>query len=205
MSWRGIQRLILTLIACAMPGMCWAQANGPAPQKNRLEFRRISPLSGTIPDDQIPPGYERLRVDAQTGGQPTPSSALPLIVKKTPEADSRIIARAQLRISPPDNTKVPLAGKPFPPPRYCVILHLTPEGRGIFADMTRRLIEESGKSGAPPQLAIVFDGTVLSAPTVREVVDTERLEITGNFTHAQAQALIAILQPGTPPAPDRKP
>ena len=51
------------------------------------------------------------------------------------------------------------------------------------------------------QMAIVLDGTVYSAPVIREAIFGGRAEISGNFTPAEAMFLSNILKAGSLPAP----
>jgi SecD/SecF fusion protein len=51
------------------------------------------------------------------------------------------------------------------------------------------------------QMAIVLDGTVYSAPVIREAIHGGRAEISGNFTPAEAMFLSNILKAGSLPAP----
>lgn len=51
------------------------------------------------------------------------------------------------------------------------------------------------------QMAIVLDGTVYSAPVIREAIFGGRAEISGNFTPAEAMFLVNILKAGSLPAP----
>jgi SecD/SecF fusion protein len=51
------------------------------------------------------------------------------------------------------------------------------------------------------QMAIVLDGTVYSAPVIREPIYGGRAEISGNFTPAEAMFLVNILKAGSLPAP----
>ena len=48
-------------------------------------------------------------------------------------------------------------------------------------------------------LAIVLDGVVESAPSVKEEIDGGRAEITGKFTHEEAANLALVLQTGALP------
>ena len=59
--------------------------------------------------------------------------------------------------------------------------------------------KNSGQSGR--QMAIVLDGTLYSAPVIREAILGGRAEISGNFTPSEAMFLSNILKAGSLPAP----
>lgn len=214
MNARGIPWLLLAAATCAMPGALWAQtqADASGPQKPRVEFRLVSSLSGTVPDSEIPPGYERLPMDGRPDGptDKTATATTSLIVKKTPEADARIIEKARIiragiiQITPP---KPPLRiyASAGDPPIYSIVLWLTPDGQKRFAEITRRIVAENQKSDMPGRLAIVFNGKILSSPTVPFPIEGGRLEITGKFSRPEAEALLEILTTGKPDAPARDP
>ena len=65
------------------------------------------------------------------------------------------------------------------------------KGRVLFARVTE---ENRGK-----QLAIILDRELYSAPTIRSAI-TGSGQIEGNFSHAEAQDLVAVLQAGSLPA-----
>lgn len=70
---------------------------------------------------------------------------------------------------------------------------LDQEGARIFEDMTRENI------GRP--LAIVMDGSVITAPVVRSVIGGGSGEISGSFTASEAGNLALLLRAGALPAP----
>src|SRR2546428_5062664 len=51
------------------------------------------------------------------------------------------------------------------------------------------------------RLAIILDGMVESAPTIREPITGGRGQITGRFDFKEAQELANVLRHGAPPAP----
>ena len=51
------------------------------------------------------------------------------------------------------------------------------------------------------QMAIVLDGTLYSAPVIREAIPSGRAQISGNFTPQEASFLANILKAGSLPAP----
>ncbi|MCM8819993.1 MAG: protein translocase subunit SecD, partial [Candidatus Omnitrophica bacterium] len=74
-----------------------------------------------------------------------------------------------------------------------VKLQLTAEGAKKFAKVTE---ENVGKL-----LAIVLDGTVISAPQIKEAIMNGQAEITGNFSLDEARILTAVLNSGALPIP----
>ena len=75
-----------------------------------------------------------------------------------------------------------------------VLLSFTDEGNDRFADVTRRIAEENERTRTVGQLAIILDGELYSAPTVREEI-RGGAEITGHtsFTQREAQELANVL------------
>jgi len=67
------------------------------------------------------------------------------------------------------------------------------KGAVAFSDITEKNI---GK-----RLAIVLDGTVYSAPVIREKIPSGRAQITGNFSVQEANDLAIVLRAGALPAP----
>lgn len=74
-----------------------------------------------------------------------------------------------------------------------VSLQFDTEGAKLFADITKRNI---GK-----QIAILLDGDIISAPTVQAEIPNGQAVITGNYTLAEAKALVSRLNEGALPAP----
>jgi len=72
---------------------------------------------------------------------------------------------------------------------------MTPKGRADFARVTGNNVGR--------QLAIVLDGTVSSAPVIRERIPSGDASITGNFDVNSARDLAIVLRAGALPAPVR--
>ncbi len=68
-----------------------------------------------------------------------------------------------------------------------IIVALSEAGAKRFAEITGANIDK--------QLAIVFDGKVLSAPIIRSAISGGQAQITGSFTPAEAEAIAKILAP----------
>ena len=72
---------------------------------------------------------------------------------------------------------------------YVVSLTLTDEGTTKFAVATAANV---GK-----QIAIVYDGEVISAPTVNEAIGSGQAQISGSFTFEEAEQLASTIRIGT--------
>ncbi len=72
-----------------------------------------------------------------------------------------------------------------------ITFDLTGEGTDIVSEVTTRLVGR--------QLAIVVDGTVISAPTVQSAITGGTGEISGSFTEARAKDLATQLNAGALP------
>ncbi len=75
-----------------------------------------------------------------------------------------------------------------------IIIQFTKEGRARFAKVTGGIASENQRSGRPGRLAIVLDGKLYSAPSVREEIDNDSAQITGSFTDREAQNLAEALR-----------
>ncbi len=73
--------------------------------------------------------------------------------------------------------------------KYIVELTLTDEGAQKFAEATE---ENLGK-----QIAIVYDGEVISAPTVQSAITDGRCQITGDFSYEEADQLASTIRIGS--------
>ncbi len=73
---------------------------------------------------------------------------------------------------------------------WVVQVTLTDAAASLFEDVTQRV-----STLGPPlnQLAIVLNGAVVSAPAVQEPIKGGTLQVTGNFTQGEAEALATAL------------
>jgi protein-export membrane protein SecD len=92
----------------------------------------------------------------------------------------RLLERSSLEFDP--NTGEPI-----------VSLQFNSEGKALFAQIT--------KDNVGNQVGIFLDGTLISAPTVRESIIDGRAQISGGFKLEQAQALVRSLNFGALPVP----
>ena len=73
-------------------------------------------------------------------------------------------------------------------------LDFTPEGGNVFGDLTGSIADMADLStGLPGRLAIVLDGQLESAPTVKERIGGGSAVISGNFSFREAKMLSDIL------------
>jgi SecD/SecF fusion protein len=77
--------------------------------------------------------------------------------------------------------------------RFRIILRFTDDGKERFANVTGAIADEGRRTGRTGRLAIVLDGKLYSAPTVRERIDSDSAEITGSFTQREAFELANVL------------
>jgi preprotein translocase subunit SecD len=76
--------------------------------------------------------------------------------------------------------------------QWVVGVLLSDRGATRFEAVTRDL---AGNSGPTAQLAIVVDDVVISAPLVQAPVPGGQIDISANFTQAEAEQLAAAIQP----------
>ncbi|HET7535035.1 MAG TPA: protein translocase subunit SecD, partial [Candidatus Didemnitutus sp.] len=141
----------------------------------RLDFKRVHPLAQ--PPQDAPPGYEAMILEQEnrTGD----SSVEELYVKRIPEMGGAAISDSY-----------PVMDE-FG--RFKIILRFTKEGRAQFSKITREIAEEGQQSGRLGRLAIVLDGKLYSAPTVKQEIDSDSAEISGSFTQREAIDLSNVL------------
>ncbi len=98
-------------------------------------------------------------------------------VKKTADATGKIIKAA--------------SGRSDDGISFYVDMKFTDEGSKKFGDLTAKIAE--GNSRSVGQLAIVLDGKLQSAPTVREAIRSTGATITGNFSREEVINLANVL------------
>ena len=125
-----------------------------------------------------PPGSEVLygrRVDRDTKVE----TKVPYAVKKPVLLTGDLLKTAEVRIGD--------AGEPY------VSVEFNATGARVFADLTEKNVGR--------RLAIVLDGSVHSAPVIRERIPSGQAQITGGFTPDEARDLAIVLRAGALPAP----
>jgi len=75
--------------------------------------------------------------------------------------------------------------------QYIVSLTLNDSGRGKFATATSAHVGEA--------IAIVYDGTIVSAPVVQQALTDGKAQISGNFTAEEAENLATTIRVGALP------
>ena len=148
----------------------------------KLEFRIVyvgseaplSPTEGDMwTDDEDIPYVAMLRSDAEPNESP-------IWIRRLWSADGEIIEEAYPR---PDESG-----------GYEVGLDFTSEGGKIFGDLTGDIAQMAEPdTGSLGRLAVILDGQLESAPTVRERIDGGSAVITGNFSYREAKMLSDIL------------
>ena len=147
----------------------------------KLEFRIVNVDSNSPPaqtgeewtDDEGIPYVAMLRSDAEPNERP-------IWIRRLWSADGEIIEKAYPR-------QDQMGG-------WEVGLDFTSEGAQIFADLTGQVAEMSDPvTGQPGRMAIVLDGQLESAPSVRQKIDGGSAVIEGNFNQREAKMLSDIL------------
>ncbi|HVN92024.1 MAG TPA: protein translocase subunit SecD [Candidatus Binataceae bacterium] len=141
-----------------------------------LEFRIVDDQHnlGDAMRDGAPPGDEILYGQPQSGG------AQPYLVRSEVLMTGDTVTDARVR--PGGRLEGPY-----------VTVELNSAGASTFATLTT---ENVGR-----ELAIVLDGTVYSAPVIKEPIPGGHVQITGNFSFEDAHALAIVLRSGALPAP----
>jgi SecD/SecF fusion protein len=142
----------------------------------RLDFKMVHPT--IAPPQEAPPGYERMVLD-QEGRTGVQSYTEELYVKTRPEMTGEGVADAYPTMDQFG--------------RFRIILKFTPTGSKQFADVTKAIADEGQRTGRLGRLAIVLDGKLYSAPTVKEQISGGNAEISGSFTQREAVDLSNVL------------
>lgn len=129
----------------------------------RLDFRTVHPSVAPGAGVDTPPGYELMTLDYE--GRRGETGVEEVFVKRIPEMDGTGVETSFAQHD--------MYGKPE------VALRFTKDGSRRFADVTRGLAEGGRASGRLGRLAIVLDGKLYSAPTVREEIAGGNAQISG--------------------------
>lgn len=150
----------------------------------RLDFRLVHPFLRPAPGVETPSGYE-IKVyeqDSRTGG----TIETELFIKRTWEMTGKNVTNAYAVMDD-------FGG-------YRIILRFNEAGRREFAAATRevasfsrQLQQQTGDHEARAQLAILLDGKVYSVPGVKEEINSDSAEITGQFSQREARELANVL------------
>jgi SecD/SecF fusion protein len=150
------------------------QVKAPA----RLDFRMVHPVLSPGPGVETPAGYE-IKTE-ERAGRNGESYIEEVFVKRIPEATGEIMQDARAAYD--------TWGKPE------VRLFFTKAGKAKFAEVTRKIAEDGQRNGRLGRLAIVLDGKLYSAPTVREEINSDSAQISGgNMSDREAINLANVL------------
>ncbi len=146
-----------------------------------------------VPSDEVPAAERDEAFRAETGRFDVPSPRyellmeerdvqgrvvyVPHFVRRTPVLRSTDLRNADLQFT---SLNQPAVGIEF-----------TTRGATRFGQITE---QNEGR-----MLAIVIDGTLYSAPRIREPIYGGQAQITGNFSHEEAQRLVNVLRTGALP------
>lgn len=142
----------------------------------RLDFRRVHPTQRPGEVAETPIGYEVMTLVDDSGRD---ARFEEYFVRQVPDMTGEGVSDSFVSMD--------AFG------RYEIIMRFTDEGRRRFAEITRLIVAENERSGRIGQLAIVLDGRLYSAPTVREVIDSPSAQISGSFTQREAADLANVL------------
>ncbi|MBC7343201.1 MAG: protein translocase subunit SecD [Clostridia bacterium] len=130
-------------------------------------------------------------------------------VKNPDEAVKLIGKTALLEFRTEDNQKVILTGRDLKTAKAVfnqqtnkpeIALEFNPDGTRIFAQETRRLVQQYPDERDPKRvIGIYLDGQPLTTPTVQQEIPDGKAVITGNFTYDEAANLAALLRGGALP------
>jgi preprotein translocase subunit SecD len=144
-----------------------------------LEFKLVS-QAAVAPEAAPPPGTEILYGQDRDPVTGAVQRRVPYAIERRTLMTGEVIADARVR--PATQIEGPY-------------VELTLNNRGA------RLFEELTGANVGRQLAIVLDGTVYSAPVIRERIGGGRASITGDFDVKEARDLAIVLRAGALPAP----
>jgi len=147
----------------------------PALLEFSLVHRTADPR--TAQNGLVPPGYV-LMIEESENPRTGEIVEQPYFIKKVPEMTGEIIDSAH--------------AAPNEFGGYRVLLNFTDEGGETFANVTRRIAEENARTNSLGQLAIILDGRLYSAPSVKEEIKGGA-EISGRYTQREAVELANVL------------
>jgi RNA polymerase sigma factor (sigma-70 family) len=141
-----------------------AMRSGAPPSAGQPASGETAPANGPAPF-QVQLVVDEPAQDTESMTNATSGSVLQ--VRKTPLLDQTAIRSVTVEKNP--------SGAPV------IDVEFSPEGQELFAAITKENINK--------RLAIVLNGQVYSAPTIRSEISEGRAQITGNFSEAEAKAL----------------
>ncbi len=152
--------------------------------------------------DEVPPAERDTAFLEETGRFETPSPRYELLMEEL-ELQGRVVYRPHfvnrqpvLRSTDLRNASLEFTGLNQP----AVGIEFTTRGASRFGQITEQYAPGGSLNPSGERLlAIVIDGTLYSAPRIREPIYGGRAQITGNFTQAEATRLVNVLRSGALP------
>jgi len=162
-----------------------------------LEFKKVDPdatqqlVTGTLTPDKLPADKQILTQTQRDekgetvrdeNGQPV---ATPVVVDREPLMTGDALDSATVGYDQFQKPKVDMT--------------FTSEGQKRFAEVTEKLATAGAITGKVSQMAIVLDDDIVSAPTVKDKINSDKAEITGNIPLKEVQNVVLVLQTGALP------
>lgn len=142
-----------------------------------IEFRLVHPEgTGSTDPNNGPIGYEQLSLVTR---QRERDFTEVLWVKRIPELTGDTIERANVMMDSYSS--------------YIITVTFDAKGRSRFASVTRALAEARAETGQFRRLAIVVDGTLITAPMVHDEITGGVAQIAGSFSRREAEELANLL------------
>ncbi|MBK5226081.1 MAG: protein translocase subunit SecD [Thermoleophilia bacterium] len=162
-----------------------------------LEFKKVDPdatqqlVTGTLTPDKLPADKQILTQTQRDekgetvrdeNGQPVTT---PVVVDREPLMTGDALDSASVGYDQFQKPKVDMT--------------FTSEGQKRFAEVTEKLATAGAITGKVSQMAIVLDDDIVSAPTVKDKINSDKAEITGNIPLKEVQNVVLVLQTGALP------
>lgn len=162
-----------------------------------LEFKKVDDeltqqyILGTLTDDKIPASKQLLfqntrgekgELERGEDGQPVRT---PVIVDREALMTGDALDDAQVGYDQFNKPQVDMS--------------FTSEGQKKFAEVTEKLATAGAITGRTSLMAIVLDDEVISAPTVKEKISSDKAVITGNIPMREVENVVLVLKTGALP------
>ncbi|MEK6537240.1 MAG: protein translocase subunit SecD, partial [Actinomycetota bacterium] len=162
-----------------------------------LEFKKVDPdvtqqlVTGILTPDKLPADKQILTQTQRDekgetvrdeNGQPVTT---PVVVDREPLMTGDALDSASVGYDQFQKPKVDMT--------------FTSEGQKRFAEVTEKLATAGAITGKVSQMAIVLDDDIVSAPTVKDKINSDKAEITGNIPLKEVQNVVLVLQTGALP------
>ncbi len=162
-----------------------------------LEFKKVDEettqqiIAGTLTPDKLPPEKQLLystqrddkgEIIRDENGQPV---RIPVVVDKQPLMTGDALDDAKVGYDQFNRAKVDMT--------------FTSDGQKQFAATTEKLATAGAITGKVSRMAIVLDDEVVSSPTVKEKIDSNSAEITGQIPLKEVENIVLVLKTGALP------